>query len=114
VASATAGSTPGVEPHVAPVPTVDAASDADVSADLARDNDRRDTSYKAVAADLERQLVSARAGWPDDRRRDYDAQLGALTHAVESARDHRPRHTAWRAKIRFLQRALVRDEVASR
>jgi hypothetical protein len=99
------------QPRVAP-PSAPSTSDADVTADLARDASRRDDSLRDSAADLERQLADVRATWPDDRKREFDAHLAELHRAVDAAHDVRPHHTALRAMIRYLQNALVRDEVA--
>jgi hypothetical protein len=100
--------TPDQHIHVSPSDT----SDADVTADLARDASRRDDSLRDAAADLERQLADVRASWPDDRKREFDAHLAELHRAVDAAHDARPHHVALRAVIRYLQNALVRDEVA--
>jgi hypothetical protein len=99
------------DPHVTP-PVALTASDADVTADLARDAARRDDSLRDAATDLQRQLADVRATWPDDRKRELDARVAELQHAVDTARDGRPRHAAYRAMIRYLQNALARDEVA--
>jgi hypothetical protein len=95
------------DPHAPP-----STSDADVTADLARDAARRDDSLRDAAADYERQLADVRTTWPDDRKREFDARLVELRRAVDAAPDGRPRAKAWRAEIRYLQNALVRDEVA--
>jgi hypothetical protein len=106
----------GAAPAPAPPPPPPATScrvpeAADVTADLALDAARRSGCYAAAAEELLAELGEVRAGWSADRRAAFDAQIASLRRAIADAEEGRPRHRAWRAMIRQLQHALVRDEV---
>jgi hypothetical protein len=99
--------------HTDALASVIAPSEGDVTADLARDATRATAAYAAAAASLEAQLAGARASWAADRRNNFDARLTELRAAIAAADEGRPRQRALRAEIRYLQGALIRDEVAS-
>ncbi len=91
----------------------DRALDDDVTADLAREAARTSAAYAATADALVKQLAEPRAGWAESRREHFDARLSELRAAVASADEGHTRQRALRAEIRYLQGALIRDEVAS-
>ncbi|MDB4958750.1 MAG: superfamily protein [Myxococcales bacterium] len=103
---------------IAPVPRVvtpapaPASSDVDVTADLANEAAATSQDYAAAAAELMRAAHDARGQWSDDARQTFDARVVELRHKIETADEGQKRHKAYRALIRYLQRAAVRDEVA--
>ncbi len=108
---------PAPVPVPAPMPLPDCAVDQarpdDVTADLAGDRGRKTTSYACTAAELERLAHDARASWPADRQQVFDAHVGELHAEIAKAEDGRPRQTAYRALIRYLRGAAIRDEVVA-
>ncbi len=94
-------------------PRLVAPSDDDVTADLAHEAARTSAAYAATADNLAAQLADVRSGWPADRRQQFDARLADLRIAVAGAGEGRGRQRALRAEIRYLQGALIRDEIAS-
>ena len=97
------------DPPAPPPPS--SPSNADVTADLAAEPARVTDSYQAAATELVAEAATARATWPADRQAMFDAQLATLRAGVTAAEDGRPRQRAWRALIRYVQRAMIRDEV---
>lgn len=103
---------PVAEPAVAvaPAPRVLAPA-ADVTAELATEPARQTASYAQAIDELTRLADEARPRWADDRRAAFDARLAALSQDIARAADGRPRQRAQRALIRYLQGAVVRDDV---
>ncbi len=85
----------------------------DVTADLALDDARRSGCYAAAVRDLIDQSAEIRAGWTADQQAAFDARVAALRDAVDRAEEGKPRHRAWRTMVRYVQNALVRDEVVA-
>jgi hypothetical protein len=83
----------------------------DVTADLAAEPARVTDSYEAAATELIAEAATVRASWPVDQQVVFDAQLVSLRAGVSAAVEGRPRQQAWRAVIRYVQRAMIRDEV---
>lgn len=100
-----------VPPAPAPAPAP-AAPAADVSAELAAAPAAETASYAEAAAELMKLADDERAHWSEDRRQAFDARVTELRHQIAAARDERPRQRAYRALIRYLQRAAIRDDVA--
>jgi hypothetical protein len=100
-----------VEPAPAPRPAPISDED-DVTASLASEPARITESYAQTTRELLDVAAEARAQWPDDRKREFDTQLSALQKKVALASDERPRRAAYRRLIRFLQRAVIHDDVA--
>jgi hypothetical protein len=100
-------------PPVASPRSCDLPEAGDVTADLALDAGRRSGCYAAEAETLRAQVDAVRAGWTDDQRATFDAQLASLRGAVDAAAEGRARHRAWRSVVRYLQGALARDEVVA-
>jgi len=98
---------------VATAPPCHIAEAADVTADLALDDARRSGCYAAAVEELLAQAGEIRAQWTDDQRQAFDARLAAMRKAVAAAAEGKPRHRAWRSMVRYLQNALVRDEVVA-
>jgi hypothetical protein len=85
----------------------------DVTADLALDAGRMDACYAAAVEELLGLVETARAGWSAEQRTELDARVAELRAAVDAADEGRPRQRAQRSLIRYLQNALVRDEVVA-
>lgn len=110
VATAPVASAQVFEADRAPVaPTMPAD---DVTADLAAEAARTTARYADVADELVALAGEARGQWPADRAAAFDVQLAALRADVDRAAAGRPRQRAWQRLIRFLQGAVVRDEIA--
>jgi hypothetical protein len=103
---------PGPAPS-APTPSCHIPEAGDVTADLALDDARRSGCYATAAGELLARIGEVREGWTDDQRAAFDAQVASLREAIEAAEEGRPRHRAWRSMMRYLQHALVRDEVVA-
>ncbi len=93
-------------------PSADAAAGGDVTADLAGETARVTASYCDTAEGLLARAGEARAQWTDEQRATFDARLLDLRGQIDRAVAGRPRQRAWRALISYLQRAVVRDDVA--
>lgn len=92
-----------------------ASADAapDVSADLALDAAQRSACYAEAADGLLALAATERGAWTDEQRAAFDRQVIALRQAIDTAGEGRPRDRAWRAMVRYLQHALVRDEIVA-
>ena len=101
-------------PHAPPPHTAPPIDQGDVTADLARDDARRNDTYQTTADHLIAQVNVARTAWPGTKQRELDANLGELQHAVDAAPIGRARDKALRNQIKYLEDALVREEVALR
>jgi negative regulator of sigma E activity len=84
----------------------------DVTAELAAEPAAITASYASTVRDLLAIANEARASWPDDKRRDFDAQVAALQKRAALATDERPRRESYRKLIRYLQRTVIHDDVA--
>ena len=100
-------------PAPPPAPACNTAEAADATEDLALDAARRSGCYAAAVEDLLGKTADVRAGWSDDQRAAFEARVAELRAAVTAADEGRPRHRAWRQVVRYLQGALVRDEVVA-
>ncbi|HEU4730469.1 MAG TPA: anti-sigma factor [Kofleriaceae bacterium] len=98
---------PSAPRHDAPVPAAD-----DVTADLMAEPARTTASYGQVIEELMTLASTARAGWSDEQRAAFDGQVAALRGGISRATQPRVQQRAQRALIRYLQGALVRDDVA--
>ena len=95
----------------APASAAPASAD-DVTADLAADAARLTDSYALTAKELRTLAAEARGRWSADRQAEYDAKLVELDAAIAQAAPGRAQQRAWRALIRYVQGAVVRDDVA--
>jgi hypothetical protein len=55
--------------------------------------------------------TEARAGWTDEHAGAFDARVAALHSAIDRAAQGHAQQRAQRAMIRYLQGAVVRDDV---
>jgi len=98
---------PPPAPAVLPV----APAPDDVTADLMAEPARTTASYAAVVEDLMKLASDARTGWSDEQKAAFDEKLAALRGRLGGAAAGRPQQRAQRALIRYLQTAIVRDDV---
>ena len=94
-----------------PAPPPSAPSHDDVTADLATEASRVTDSYAVAARELLAETTEIRTGWAADRQAAFDRQVQSLRGAIDQAPDGRPRQKAWRALIRYLHRAAIREDV---
>ncbi len=86
-------------------------TDGDVTAALAAEPAHVTATYAATADELVELALEVRATWSDAQRVAYDDKLGALRTEVAHAVSDRDRQRTYRALIRFVQGALVRDDI---
>ncbi len=86
--------------------------EGDVTAELAAEPARVTETYAQTTRELLDLARDARAQWSAERKQEFDSQLAVLEKKIATASDERPRRAAYRAMIRFLQRAVIRDDVA--
>lgn len=108
---------PGGVGPTAPAPAVIAAPApvlpaADITAALAAEATQRTDTHADVAEELMALAAEARAAWPPAQAEAFDASVAELRTRIDRAEAGRPRQQAWRALTRYLQRAVVRDDVA--
>jgi hypothetical protein len=103
-----------LRPQVAPPPPPllrTAPSTSDVTADLADEPARVTASYTQAVDELVKLADDARAGWSDDRKATFDHRLAQLRADIARASGPRGQQRAARVLIRYLQGAIVRDDV---
>jgi hypothetical protein len=100
----------GPEPEPAPMRPV--GDEGDVSTELAAEPSRVTESYASTVRELLVVANEARAQWPAERQREFDAHVAALQKKAADAADDRPRRAVYRQLIRYIQRAVIRDDVA--
>jgi len=98
-------------PGPAPVPVAPPES-GDITADLAAEPARQTESYGDAAEELLALATEARVTWSADQQTAFDARVSELRGLIDRAPDGRPKQKAWRELIRYLQGAIVRDEIA--
>lgn len=103
-----------VEPAANPAPCTRAPidEDADVTAAIAAEPANVTNDYACAARDLIELAQEARVHWSDDRKAELDAKLAAFDKELASAKNERARQRTYRAMIRYLQHAVIRDDVA--
>lgn len=95
-----------------PQPAPALQDDTDITAALAAEPAKVTASYADTARELLELAKDARAQWPAERQHELDTQVAALQKKIASAPDERARQSNYRKLIRFLQRAVIRDDVA--
>jgi hypothetical protein len=98
--------------HIEPAPAPVTDDDRDVSEALVSAPSRVNDEYAAAAGELLPLAREARARWSEAQQREFDARLAELDQAIASAGDDRAKQRGYRALIRYLQRAAIRDDVA--
>jgi len=84
---------------------------ADVTADLAGDPARATASYDRVVEELMKLAEDTRDRWSEDERAAFDARVAELRGAIAHGGAARAVQRTQRSLIRYLQRAMVRDDV---
>ena len=107
------GLAPTPSPPSEPATSIHSAdqSAGDVTADLLAEPARTAASYGQVIDELTTLASAARAGWSDERSAAFDARVAALRDGIARAGQPRAHQRAQRDLIRFLQGAVVRDDV---
>ena len=100
-------------PHVAPAPVAPPEA-ADVTQEIASAPAKQSGDYAQAAKELLAAARTESASWSADQKQAFDAKVGELQAAIDGAAEGRERHKAYRAMIRYLQGAAIRDEVALR
>ena len=107
--------TPSKAPDPAPAPApspVAPPEGGDITADLAAEPARQTETYGDAAEELLALAGEARASWDSEQQTAFDTRVSELRGQIDRAPDGRPKQKAWRALIRYLQGAIVRDEIA--
>jgi anti-sigma factor RsiW len=97
--------------QVTPAPTKPVPPN-DVTAQVAAEPAELTQGYADTVKELREMAAEERATWSDDKKRELDTQLAAFDKEITSAKSDRVRQKSYRAQIRFLQHALIVDEVA--
>jgi hypothetical protein len=97
--------------QVVPAPT-QPAPPSDVTAQVAAEPAALTQGYADTVKELREMTSEERGKWSEDKKRELDAQLAAFDKEIASAKSDRARQKSYRAQIRFLQHALIVDEVA--
>jgi anti-sigma factor RsiW len=92
-------------------PSVALPPAGDVTAELIAEPARTTASYDLVVEELMTLAQEARRGWSDSRRAAFDGEVAGLREAIARAAQGRPQQHAHRALIRFLQGAVIRDDM---
>ena len=101
---------PTHSPQPSPAPVVD--DNRDVTDVLAAAPAQVSEDHAAVVRELLPIAQEARTRWTDEQRREFDTHLTELQNKVDVAKTERARQREYRALIRYLQRASIRDDVA--
>ena len=96
-----------------PPPVAIAAAD-DVTQDLAKDVARASEGWQREAEDLLETSKTSRQRWSDDNKVAFDARVAKMRAAIDTAPEGRQRQRGWRELAKYLQGAVVRDQIASR
>jgi len=94
----------------APRPATLVSAD-DVTAELAAEPERTTASYDRVVEELMKLAQASRARWNDGDRAAFDARIAGLRGTIAHADQPRSAQRAQRSLIRFLQNAIVRDDM---
>ena len=95
----------------AAAPTLIAPAPDDVTADLLAEPARTTGSYAQVIEELMKLASEARTAWDDEQRATFDARLAVLRTGIDRAARGRAQQRAQRALIRYLQLAVIRNDV---
>lgn len=84
----------------------------DVTAQVAAEPAQLTEGYAQAVKELRELAAEERNKWGDDKKTELDTQLAAFDKELAAAKTDRARQKMYRAQIRFLQRALIVDDVA--
>ena len=83
----------------------------DVTAELLAEPAQTTASYGQVIEELMKLATEARSTWTDEQSTAFDVKVAALHDGIQGAAQGRPQQHAQRALIRYLQRAVTRDDM---
>lgn len=83
----------------------------DVTADLIAEPARTTATYGQAIEELMKLATEARAAWGDERAGAFDARVAVLHGAIDRAAQGHAQQRAQRELIRYLQGAVIRDDV---
>jgi negative regulator of sigma E activity len=106
-----AAASPAPTEHLAAPGFAAAAPDDDVTADLIAEPARTTASYDRAVGELMKLAEAERARWSDGDRAAFDARIAGLRGAIAQAGQPRSVQRAQRSLIRYLQGAIVRDDM---
>jgi type VI protein secretion system component VasF len=89
----------------------DAPAADDVTADLLGEPSRTTGSYDRAVGELMKLAEQARTRWSDADKAAFDARIAGMRDAIAHAGQARSVQRAQRSLIRYLQGAVVRDDV---
>lgn len=92
----------------APVP----AEAGDVTAELAAAPAQTTQGYADAVKELLAAAQQERASWTPERKHEVETHVSAFQHEVDTATTERGKQKAYRSMIRYLQRAVIRDDIA--
>ena len=95
-----------------PTPPVTGDDNRDVSDVLANAPAQVSEEHAVVVRELLPLAQEARSRWAESQRQAFDTRLVELQREVSNATSERVRQRHYRALIRYLQRAAIRDDVA--
>jgi hypothetical protein len=98
-------------PTAVATPAPVAPSPDDVTADLIAEPARTTASYDRVIEELMKLAAEDSARWSADARAAFDRRIAGMRDVVAHAGQARSVQRAQRSMIRFLQDALVRDDI---
>ena len=84
----------------------------DITADLAAEKARIIASYGDAAEELIALAGEARVQWAPEQKTAFDVKVAELRGVIQRAPAGREQQRAWRDLIKYLQGAVVRDDVA--
>ncbi len=102
-------------PHeTAPAPVAPPDATTDVTTEIAAAPAKMSDDLAQAAKGLLADARTESARWSDEQKQTFETEVGQLQAAIDGATEGRARHAAYRAMIRYLQGAAIRDEVALR
>lgn len=106
----------GTQPAPVPAPANPAdcgeTDDGDVTAQVAAQPARKTACYAQAAQQWRDAATQERAQWSDERKHEVDGKLASFDKEIATAKNERVRQRTYRSMIRYLQRAVIRDDVA--
>lgn len=86
-------------------------SQLDVTDDLLSEPARITASYQRTIDELIAVAGDMRTGWSDGRKTAFDTKVKTMRESIATADEGKPKQRASRAMIRYLEGALIRDDV---
>lgn len=98
--------------HQQPAPELALVIPGDVTTELASDRSDRTATQQRVVDHLVDEATKASASWPDDRKQAFDTKVAGFRNQLAAAPEGRGRDKVYRAMMRYLQNAAIRDAVS--